>query len=55
MKRSKKLELLEKGYKWTTSTEERKERLNNSINRRLSKRFEKSTAEDRFFLTTIFL
>jgi hypothetical protein len=55
MKTSKKSELKEKGYSYTTSTEERKAKLNKSINNRMSKRFEKSTSEDRFFLTTIFL
>jgi hypothetical protein len=42
-------------YSFTISDEERKDNLNKSINRRLSKRFKNVSSVDRFYLTTLFL
>ncbi len=43
------------GYVFTTTKDQRKEALNKSINRRMAKRFESMSTQERFFLTTLFL
>ena len=42
-------------YVFTISCEERKDKLNASINRSLSRRFEQVSSVDRFYLTTLFV
>jgi len=47
-------ELKAKGYKYSVTSQERKDLLNQSINRRMAKRFANTSSVDRFFLTTLF-